>query len=51
MRVGSEVYSPNEVAKNYNQNITFNIDGAQDPESVAQAILSAMQQIEQSTIT
>ena len=50
MRVGSEVYSPNEVAKNFNQTITFNIDGSQDPEAVAQAILNAMTQIEQSTI-
>lgn len=49
-QVGSEVYSPDEVSKNITQNITFNVDGSKDPESVAEAILSAMQQMEAATI-
>jgi hypothetical protein len=49
-QVGSEVYSPDEVSKNITQNITFNVDGAQDPNAVAEAILNAMQQMEAATI-
>lgn len=50
-QVGSEIYSPDEVSKNITQNITFNVDGSGDPDSVASAILNAMKQMEQSTIS